>query len=268
MKLSKKGFILSVLFIALAVIIAIGGTVAYFTAVDEVTNTFTMGKIKISFDEPNWDDETDGKKLLPGDVRVKDPIVTAVEGKSYMRIRMEIRDGEGALITDMYRLELILKTLFYDTSYDSTTLTQNLIQGEFFSISELNTLADQGEINKEYNRSAFAFSGIEVNKPAVRYYNYIANGGIFDAKKEERDTAVLFSNVVIPKDWNNEELFILSGDEYEVDSNGGLEVTIKGTGYKIVMIAEAIQESEMASATDAFAALDEAIGVIRDTSGI
>jgi len=265
MKKNKKTLIISVLTIALIVAVGINATLAYFTDKDTVTNTFTMGDIKINITEPGWSEE-DGRGLLPGNVREKDPTVTALKGQSYMRVRMEVTDGDGSLITDTGRLNLILAALFYDTAYGSAGL--NLKAGEKYSAAELQALVTAGKINRVFNASAFAFAGIETGKPAVRYYNYIANGGIFDAAKDPADRAVLFSNVVIPKDWHNEEMYILSGDTYAVTANGGLEVIEKGNGFKIILTAEAVQSSEMMNAAEAFAVLDDMTGVTRDTSGV
>lgn len=267
MKLSsKKGLILSILSLILVAVILIGASIAFFTDRGEVTNTFTMGKVKIGLDEPNWGRDA-GLGLLPGNIRAKDPTVTAIEGKSYMRIRMEIVDGEGKLIKDAGRMKLILDTLYYDTAYNGITSSQYLKEGQHYSVNDLKVLTEQKKIQKEYNHDVFAFAGIVKDNPAIRYYNYIGGNGIFDASGTPADKAVLFSNIVIPKDWNNEEIFILSGDTYETTANGGLEVTVRGSGYKLIMKAEAIQESDMTNAAEAFKALDEATGVIRDTSG-
>ena len=72
----------------LLVCISVGATVAYLTSTDEVTNTFTVGNIKITLDEAKVDG--DGKALtgdaaervknndyhlFPGHVYDKDPIV-------------------------------------------------------------------------------------------------------------------------------------------------------------------------------------------------
>lgn len=263
-KISKKGLVLMILSLILIAVIAISGSLAYFTNYDEVTNTFTMGRVKIGLDEPGWD-EDDGKELLPGSVRTKDPTVTAMEGQSYMRIRMEIVDGDGNYITDADQLQLILDSLYYDKAYG--TALPNIAESQRYSVAGLQTLITQGKIDQQYNKTDFAFAGIETGKPAVRYYNYIANGGIFDATTTPSDTAVLFSNVVIAKDWSNKEIFTLSGDEYEATPTGGLEVIVKGTGYKIRLQAEAIQSTDVSGAAEAFTELDAATGVTRDTSG-
>lgn len=262
---NKKKIILVSLASVLIILIAIGGTLAYFTDFDQKKNTFTIGKVGISLDEPSWTDEA-GDELRPGNVCYKDPTVTAENGQSYMRIRMEIVDGDGVLIEDTNRIDLILKTLYYDKMFGAEQA--NLEKTEIYTKAELKSLVEEGKINEEYNRGAFAFAGIEQNKPGVRFYNYIANGGIFDAKNTPSDKATLFTNVVIPRDWNNREIFELGGDLYDVTENGGLEVTVSGNGYKLLIEGQAIQASEMSDANHAFAALNKAYGVTIDSSGI
>ncbi len=257
-KMNRKGLVLTVLALILCAVIAVGGSLAFFTDEGEVTNTFTMGNVEIELTEPGWEPD-DGIRMMPGNVRIKDPTVTASEGQSYMRIRVELVDGEENLIINPDRIELILSTLYYDTAYG--TASPNLAEGQKYSEAQLSALLAQGKIEACFNNSAFAFAGIEAGKPAVRYYNYIRNDGIFDADKTPADTAVLFTNVVIPKDWNNREIFDLSGDTYVTTENDGLEVTAKGTGYKIIIKAEAIQSAEMMDAAEAFGALNEASGV-------
>jgi predicted ribosomally synthesized peptide with SipW-like signal peptide len=52
---------------------AAGATVAWLTASASVSNTFTVGKIAISLDEPNWEENS---KIYPGAAISKDPTVT------------------------------------------------------------------------------------------------------------------------------------------------------------------------------------------------
>ena len=84
MKNAKK--ILALLLCAVLLVGAsIAGTVAYLTSKDEVTNTFTVGKVQITLDETDVDvngvkdGETRVKentyKLIPGHTYVKDPVV-------------------------------------------------------------------------------------------------------------------------------------------------------------------------------------------------
>lgn len=254
---SKKRLVIAWLAAVLVICMATGGTIAYLSSKDEVKNTLTIGKVNITLDEPSWEPEN-GEDLKPGNVAPKDPTVTAVDGDSYMRIKMEIVDGEGKLITDKNRLALVLETLWFDSG-------ENISADKMYSQAELAALQKDGKITAEHS-PAFSFAGIEKDKPAVRYYNYIANDGVFSA--ENKDITRLFTHVVVPKDWHNTEVFTLSGDTFEETANGSVEILEKGSGYKIILSAEAIQVSEMESADAAFIELDTLTKVTRDTSGI
>jgi predicted ribosomally synthesized peptide with SipW-like signal peptide len=64
----------------------IGGVVAYFTASQTITNTFTIGNIQISLTEPNWvttDSDNNGvpdaaQGKMPGQTVAKNPTITNI----------------------------------------------------------------------------------------------------------------------------------------------------------------------------------------------
>jgi len=65
--MSKRKILSTALVLCMVAILAVGGTLAYFTDTDEATNTFTIGKVDITLVEDFGDNdpETD-EKLLPG----------------------------------------------------------------------------------------------------------------------------------------------------------------------------------------------------------
>lgn len=83
------------------------GTLAYLTDEDTVTNTFTVGNVKITLDETDVDDSTpkaerDDKnsyKLLPGKTYTKDPIVHVADDSEdsylFVKVKNEITKIEG-----------------------------------------------------------------------------------------------------------------------------------------------------------------------------
>lgn len=97
-----------VLMAAIALVVcSILGTLAYLKSTASVTNTFTVGNVKITLDEADVDEY--GKiienaprvtgneyKLIPGHSYVKDPTVTvaAKSEKSYVRMIVKITDFE------------------------------------------------------------------------------------------------------------------------------------------------------------------------------
>lgn len=115
----------------LLVAASVFGTMAYLTSTDTVTNTFTVGKVKIKLDEAKAN--TDGSlvegadrvkansyKLLPGHTYHKDPTVTVEAGSedSYVRMKVEVKNIDQ------------LKAVFTDASYYGTNgvfLLQKLV---------------------------------------------------------------------------------------------------------------------------------------------
>lgn len=65
----KKSIIAGVI---LALILVVGGVIAYFTDTDSATNEFTLGNVAIDLQEPSWV-AADGLNLMPGDSVAKDP---------------------------------------------------------------------------------------------------------------------------------------------------------------------------------------------------
>ncbi|MDO5323968.1 MAG: TasA family protein, partial [Clostridia bacterium] len=52
--MNKKKVLVLAVSVCLVAILAIGGTLAYFTDTDAKTNTFTVGNVDITLTEPNW----------------------------------------------------------------------------------------------------------------------------------------------------------------------------------------------------------------------
>lgn len=226
MKKNKK-MIIAVLSICLVAAIAIGGTIAFLFDKQEVTNTFTVGNLDITLTEPNWNDETDGKDLMPGDTEVKDPTITEVANDSYMRVKMSVVDADGNLITDGDRLALVLETVRFDSTYtDAENIGTALVEGSKYSRADL---ADVPAVNPAFTVDS---TRTEANT-GVYFYNY--NTVLAQGSK-----AVLFTNIVIPTDWTQTELQ-------------------KVGSYKLVLEAQAIQTDGFANAAEAFTALDAEI---------
>ena len=73
----KKKILAITLCVAMLAIMLVSGSLAYFTDTQAKTNTFTMGKVDIELDEPNYVPAADGKlKVFPGQTYPKDPTIT------------------------------------------------------------------------------------------------------------------------------------------------------------------------------------------------
>lgn len=265
--MTKKKLTIGILSIGLICALTIGGTLAFLTDSEKVTNTFTIGDLDISIDEPNWDDGTpddltttdtdestpgDGDDMTPGETKVKDPTIIADVNNSYMRVIMTVIDNEktianpdyvdatttpnveptipnpnyGKAITDKARLDLILDTVYYDDTYDvsANPATRNLVEGNKY---DLKTLENYPTVNGDFTLNA------DKSTDGIYYYNY---NKIFN----QGDKVVLFTNIVIPTDWNTTQLDVMGK-------------------YQIEVYAQAIQSDNFANADEAFAALDAEI---------
>lgn len=82
----------AIILIAVILILAIGAasTIAWFTSVKSLTNTFTVGKVDITLTEPDWVSANDNL-LVPGKALTKDPTVTVLAGseKCYVFVKIE-----------------------------------------------------------------------------------------------------------------------------------------------------------------------------------
>ena len=88
-----------------AVLLVVGsvtGTMAYLTSKATVTNTFTVGNVKITLDETDVDNSTPGEDdrdieneyhLLPGATYVKDPIVHVAAGSESCWVFVKVLNG-------------------------------------------------------------------------------------------------------------------------------------------------------------------------------
>lgn len=98
-----------VMALALTAALTVGGTLAYLTSQDSVTNTFTVGKVAITLDEQDVDNSTadaDRDKantysnLMPGHKYVKDPIVHVNADSESSWIFVEVKNGLSAFEAD------------------------------------------------------------------------------------------------------------------------------------------------------------------------
>lgn len=99
MKTKSKALILT-LCAVLLVAASMLGTMAYLTDNKTVTNTFTVGQVKIKLDEAKVDEagnavgtdrvQSNSYKLLPGHTYTKDPMVTVLSGSETSYVKMTV----------------------------------------------------------------------------------------------------------------------------------------------------------------------------------
>lgn len=100
----KKKILVACLCVALAVLTVAGTTLAYLTSRDTVTNTFTVGNVKITLDEKDTDDSTPNAErdkanaylLMPGKNYEKDPTVHVANTSENSWIFVKVENGISA----------------------------------------------------------------------------------------------------------------------------------------------------------------------------
>ena len=123
--------------IALAAVItalAAGGTAAYLTDFETATNSFTVGKVDIDLDEPNWKPE-DNTDLVPTQVIRKDPYVSKKgvnEALVYLEVSVPVRNvitaAKDGTRNALAKTELFSFTKNKDwTQLERTEVGQNMV---------------------------------------------------------------------------------------------------------------------------------------------
>ena len=111
----KKRTLALILALVLVFGAAVGGTIAYLTSNDSVTNTFTVGKVEITLDEAKVNEygaavtpaarvDANSYKLIPGHTYIKDPTVH-VDANSencwlFVKVENGIANYEAATSTE------------------------------------------------------------------------------------------------------------------------------------------------------------------------
>ena len=146
--MKKSKVVITTLCAVLLVTVSVLGTLAYLTSQDKVVNTFTVGKVNISLDEADVNEDgtviggSDRVKennyhLIPGQTYVKDPTITvkAKSEASYVRMLLTINcaDAFDAIYAPN---KADLTTIFngYDAKnwvYEAVTRENNTLTYEF-----------------------------------------------------------------------------------------------------------------------------------------
>ncbi len=177
--MKKNQLITTIVATALVAVIGVGATLAYFTDSDEAKNVLTLGAVDIELDEPNYKGDEAYESIVPGDVIVKDPIITLASGSEDAYVRM--------------RLDIDIKKLIFDVSGNDVVDEAELeVDLEAAAIKDLmaGTADTEGLIAQ-----------IEANG---WYYNE-ADGYYYFSKKLTQDNpeALFFTQVNLPFIWGN-----------------------------------------------------------------
>lgn len=115
----------------LLVAASVFGTMAYLTSTDTVTNTFTVGKVKITLDEAKVN--TDGTpvanaervkaneyKLLPGHTYTKDPVLTVKGGSEDAYVRLLVTINKASALKEVFGANFLPQN-YVDNTWNAQT---------------------------------------------------------------------------------------------------------------------------------------------------
>lgn len=184
----KKKILAISLTVSLIAIAALGATLAYFTDTKEVTNTFTMGNVKIKLEEivgyngetpiygaPNDKSEVDFGTVLPGSEKIKAPFVKNI-GANSAYIALSVKVDKRAVFDEIL------------PNVDLTTL---------FGGSNVDTGADMWKYEKTVRPA-----GEDTIEYLFTYNSVVASGA---------ETSKLFTSVKIPETLTSNQAAKLDG---------------------------------------------------------
>lgn len=225
MKKAKK--ILALLLCAVLLIGAsVAGTMAYLTfQTNEVTNTFTIGKVEIKLDEAVVDKETGAAtsgrtetgntavRLIPGRSITKDPTVTVLKDSEdcYVRVKVTV-DLSANLTPDA------AKAAGWITDEQDFADAFKYWAGNFAG----NYLITGSE--KGFNRTNWKVSDPKVDSTAmtvtyILYYENVPNNNIVRKSASDTKLPAVFDKVVAPRTLTKDQLALLEGMEIKVEAH-------------------------------------------------
>lgn len=216
--MKKTKVLLALVCAVLLVCASVLGTLAYLTSTDTVTNTFTVGQVKIKLDEAKVG--TDGKaltgegagrvkensyKLFPGHVYDKDPTVTVLAGSEESFVKMTVTINKCAELDTIFATHNITDLTSVVSGYDSA-----------------NWILKDVSKDTTANTRTYTF-----------YYKEKVSATTADVALDD-----LFETITVPGSLTNEEIEtlqykIVKNDKGEVTSKTEEKLTITVNAYAI-----------------------------------
>lgn len=243
--MSKRKILLLAMSVIMIAILAVGGTLAYFTSEDAEDNVFTMGNVEIELEETF----VQNSNLMPGlDINKDVWVENTGSNDAYTRVHIAIPtvmdDGNPSFAA-------VNNFLHFNFTKDS------IADGQWSWNKTVNGKNYPGTGSDEWNFYTDTIDGVEYNIYVVTYETALQPGAKTATNAMDKVYLDKTVDAEAIKDENGKvvgyKYFDTNGNEFElrgVDENGYVSVKIK-------VFAEATQT---ATFTDAFNALDTAFG--------
>ena len=239
MKTKSKALLLT-LCAVLLVAASVLGTMAYLTSSAEVKNTFTVGKVEIKLDEAKVTADgipvegadrvtANSYKLMPGNTYTKDPTVTVLNGSEESYVRMKVTFNNATEI-----IALCTDPEFADDGPTGVENAYPLIRMVKFveaNAAKWDGIIPDNMVDTEDmlgNAKYFAYDKTADTLTYIFYYRETVTATTADVV-----LPVLFNSITVPEWVTGEQLAQLEG-------------------FKITVVAEAIQAGSFADAADAW----------------
>lgn len=254
MKKTSKALLLTICAVLL-VAASVMGTMAYLTSTDKVQNTFTVGKVAIKLDEAKVGTDgtpvegadrvkENGYKLLPGHTYTKDPTVTVLKDSVESYVRLKVTLNKASAVMDMSVPEESKDDL--DEGMERIFPLLNFIkidqdaQSGFYWDCPLHPKNGSLEMEGAVMNPKYCVYDEEADTITyIFYYNAEAVTGKDTISAPDADVVIpaLFESITVPSTATNEQIAALEG-------------------FRIDVVAEAIQADGFANADAAWAAFD------------
>lgn len=217
----KKKVISTMLLVVLVAVLSIGGTLAWLTDDDAVTNTFTVGNVEILLDEALVKETTDAT------TGAKEWVADAEEA------RVQKNEYKGIYPGAVLPKDPTVKNTGSEPAYIRVSVTVNnwnILTADNVGIKDLETVFT---VEDDFAETWKRVDIVVADNTATYTYEYIANNGIL---AKAATTGPLFTEVTVPALLNSEQMAKIGST---------LQMDIK---------AYAIQARGFADAEEAFAA--------------
>ena len=263
--MNKRKIILLATALCLVAILAVGGTLAYFTDTDQEINVFTVGNVKIEQYEKdrNGVDFVDGKKLFPivNDGKDADGYHT---GKNYIDKIVTVKNTgtEDAYIRTHIAIPHVL-----DDGADTYMASDNILHWNGASANDKFTLANSGELDNDWYWDATMTKDWPGNGGAWHSYETtVTTGEGENAKTVKYTVYVATHKAIVPAGKTTSPnlfgVYLDAGVDYNPDTDKYIDQ--KGNEFtfpdpiQILVVSEAVQAAGFDNAVQA---LNQAFGV-------
>lgn len=246
--MNKRKILMLAVSVCMIAILAVGGTLAYFTDTDSATNVFTVGKVAIQLNEQQRDgnggleDFEDGKVLKPivgsaqGEHETVDGVAGLPTAKNYVDKIMTITNKIGS--EDAYvRLYVAIPEVLDNV----TNAGQNILHFNWAAESK-------GEGTNQWGAETNVATGVNIDGVKYNVYYRTYNGKLEAGQKtatpayvgfyldkgvDAKQVTVIDENVgMVDGKWPTKTVYTINGTEINFDFSNGVKIPVFAVGVQ------------------------------------